>query len=181
MSGVSPADERYLDVIAHSCGAASKPLLVIVDCRNVASSMANRATGGGYESNTNYPNTRIEFMNIGNIHAMRDSCKSLANIVLSNGSNDVNFGRLVEETQWLTHIRLLLKAAFDCATIIHRGNPVLVHCSHGWDRTAQVCALAELFLDPYYRTFDGFQVLEKKNGSHLVILFDYDVLMDRTD
>ncbi len=25
-------------------------------------------------------------------------------------------------------------------------------CSDGWDRTAQVCGLAELMLDPYYRT-----------------------------
>ena len=29
---------------------------------------------------------------------------------------------------------------------------VLVHCSDGWDRTAQLVALAELILDPYYRT-----------------------------
>jgi len=32
--------------------------------------------------------------------------------------------------------------------------PVLVHCSDGWDRTSQVVALAELMLDPYYRTIE---------------------------
>ena len=26
------------------------------------------------------------------------------------------------------------------------------HCSDGWDRTSQTCALAQLMLDPYYRT-----------------------------
>lgn len=35
---------------------------------------------------------------------------------------------------------------------------VLVHCSDGWDRTAQVCSLASLLLDPFYRTFKGFMV-----------------------
>ena len=34
----------------------------------------------------------------------------------------------------------------------HAPSPVLVHCSDGWDRTTQVITLAELMLDPYYRT-----------------------------
>ena len=29
---------------------------------------------------------------------------------------------------------------------------MLVHCSDGWDRTPQVISLAEVMLDPYYRT-----------------------------
>ena len=28
---------------------------------------------------------------------------------------------------------------------------VILHCSDGWDRTAQLCCLAELCLDPFYR------------------------------
>lgn len=40
---------------------------------------------------------------------------------------------------------------------------MLVHCSHGWDRTSQVAAIAQLFLDPYYRTFDGFATLVEKD------------------
>lgn len=39
---------------------------------------------------------------------------------------------------------------------------VLVHCSDGWDRTAQLTALAMLMLDPYYRTLRGFEVLIEK-------------------
>lgn len=39
---------------------------------------------------------------------------------------------------------------------------VLVHCSDGWDRTAQLTALSMLMLDPYYRTIKGFEVLIEK-------------------
>lgn len=35
---------------------------------------------------------------------------------------------------------------------------VMVHCTDGWDRTAQLTALAMLMLDPYYRTIRGFEV-----------------------
>ena len=39
---------------------------------------------------------------------------------------------------------------------------VVVHCSDGWDRTAQLTALAMLLLDPFYRTLTGFQLLIEK-------------------
>jgi protein tyrosine/serine phosphatase len=41
---------------------------------------------------------------------------------------------------------------------ICKGMPVLIHCSDGWDRTAQLSSLALLMLDPYYRTIKGFMV-----------------------
>lgn len=39
---------------------------------------------------------------------------------------------------------------------------MLVHCDGGWDSTPQVVALAQLILDPYYRTIRGFAVLVEK-------------------
>lgn len=42
--------------------------------------------------------------------------------------------------------------------VSEEGASVLVHCSDGWDRTAQVCSVASLLLDPHYRTLQGFMV-----------------------
>ena len=39
--------------------------------------------------------------------------------------------------------------------LTHRQN-VLVHCTDGWDRTAQLCALSQMMLDGRYRTIRGF-------------------------
>merc|ERR1711920_558847 len=39
---------------------------------------------------------------------------------------------------------------------------VMVHCSDGWDRTAQATSLSMLCLDPHYRTQAGFLRLIQK-------------------
>ena len=48
-------------------------------------------------------------------------------------------------------------------SLIQKRTNVLVHCSDGWDRTAQMCALAQQLLDPYYRTIEGLAVLIQKD------------------
>lgn len=69
----------------------------------------------------------------------------------------------MEGTQWLYNISQLLQTAVEVAVAIHdQARPVLVHCSDGWDRTTQIVTLAELILDPYYRTIEGFQVLVER-------------------
>lgn len=64
----------------------------------------------------------------------------------------------LESSGWLKHIRTILETSWFIAQNIAKGISVLVHRSDGWDRTAQVCSLAALMLDPYYRTIHGFQV-----------------------
>jgi myotubularin-related protein 1/2 len=187
VSGSNIHDELYLDIIASSQDPSGysaavermrdrarstvveknrKPLgetyLHIVDCRPMASAMANRAAGAGYESHANYPNCRLEFYNIPNIHVMRDAYRQMMSIMQNHQTSDVNFTKLLEDTQWLHYSRLILKAGHETASVLNKGIPVLVHCSHGWDRTPQVCALAQIFLDPFYRSFDGFKVVVEK-------------------
>jgi hypothetical protein len=59
-------------------------------------------------------------------------------------------------------IAVLLSAAVDVTKRIVDGFSVLIHCSDGWDRTSQVSSLAQLMLDPYYRTLKGMQILVEK-------------------
>ncbi len=48
-----------------------------------------------------------------------------------------------------------MKASVTVATAIeNEARPVMVHCSDGWDRTPQIVALAEILLDPYYRSLE---------------------------
>lgn len=70
---------------------------------------------------------------------------------------------ILERTTWLQHMSGLLAASVVVAHAIeHNGRPVLVHCSDGWDRTPQIVATAQLCLDPYYRTVEGFRVLVER-------------------
>jgi myotubularin-related protein 1/2 len=76
----------------------------------------------------------------------------------------VQWMSLVEDTKWLSHLRLILSASWETAYWVHVHRvPVFVHCSHGWDRTSQVVALAQLLVDPHYRTLEGFSTLVEKD------------------
>jgi hypothetical protein len=120
--------------------------------------------GYGYENTSNYSGTTLQFCNIGNIHAVRDSYQKVCTLCNSDSTTDVSWNSLAEDTKWLSHIRLILAASWETAYWVHVWRlPVLVHCSHGWDRTSQVVALAQLLLDPFYRTRHGFSVLVEKD------------------
>lgn len=70
----------------------------------------------------------------------------------------------LRRSNWLKHITTLLEGSTIMVRNIHvNASHVLVHCSDGWDRTAQLAAVAEVCLDPFYRTINGFQVLIEKD------------------
>ena len=87
ISGSNIRDEKYLDLIAKSVMYYKTPILHIVDCRPKTAALANRAAGAGYENKSNYPNTRLEFYNIGNIHTMRDSFARLSSLHINAQMN----------------------------------------------------------------------------------------------
>ena len=65
-------------------------------------------------------------------------------------------------------MRLVLSAALRTADAVeNRKQTVLVHCSDGWDRTGQLCALAQMLLDPHYRTLRGFAEVIIKVGRNI--------------
>ncbi|KAL1187840.1 Phosphatidylinositol-3-phosphatase myotubularin-1 [Cardamine amara subsp. amara] len=161
--------------------------LYIADARPRKNALANGAMGGGSESSSNYFQSEIVFFGIDNIHAMRESFSRLRDYLDMHGTTSSD-GRssflrhggwtwgggnlssmsasvsLLGDSGWLIHIQSVLAgAAWIAARVAMESASVLVHCSDGWDRTTQLVSLACLLLDPYYRTFTGFQALVEKD------------------
>uniref|UniRef100_A0ABI7VR96 phosphatidylinositol-3,5-bisphosphate 3-phosphatase n=1 Tax=Felis catus TaxID=9685 RepID=A0ABI7VR96_FELCA len=153
-------DEKYLDVIRETNRQISK--LTIYDARPNVNAVANKATGGGYESDDAYHNAELFFLDIHNIHVMRESLKKVKDIVYPN-VEESHWLSSLESTHWLEHIKLVLTGAIQVADKVSSGkSSVLVHCSDGWDRTAQLTSLAMLMLDSFYRSIEGFEILVQK-------------------
>eukprot|EP01034_Spumella_vulgaris_P031305 gene31305-38677_t len=154
--------------------------LYILDARGKIAATLNMAVGKGTEDVSMYQNAELIFCNIDNIHVMRSSACNLADTltgqscvhsslkeVINNANQNDGSGQgyfsKVEESGWLRHLRLVIMASVFAAEKLHfEGNSVLIHCSDGWDRTAQTCSLTQILLDPYFRTLEGIAVLVEK-------------------
>lgn len=143
-------------------GDVKRPL-VIIDARPKINAQANQAAGKGYEMGRGYENCRVLFMGIANIHVMRKSIDSLEELCCKWPTDDPYWHKNVESTGWLTHVsRVLLASVRIVHCIAIEEYSVLVHCSDGWDRTAQLTSLPMLMMDPFYRTYHGFMILIEK-------------------
>ncbi|XP_053485016.1 myotubularin-related protein 1a isoform X3 [Ictalurus furcatus] len=153
-------DERYLQTIMDANAQSHK--LTIFDARQSSVADTNKAKDGGYESESFYPNAELNFLEIPNIHVMRESLRKLKDVVYPT-IDELHWHSAIDATHWLEYIRLLLAGAVRIADKVECSkSSVVVHCSDGWDRTAQLTSLAMLMLDSHYRTLRGFQVLIEK-------------------
>ncbi|KAK1571929.1 hypothetical protein Q3G72_025043 [Acer saccharum] len=185
----SNADEKLVAALCTQLvgGRMTRGKLYIADARPRKNALANGAMGGGSESSSNYFQSEIVFFGIDNIHAMRESLSRLREYLDTHGATSSDGmssfmrhggwtwggGHLssmsasvstLGDSGWLIHVQnVLAGSAWIAARIALESASVLVHCSDGWDRTAQLISLANLLLDPYYRTFTGFQALVEKD------------------
>ena len=187
-SSKSAEEGKYFSLIC----SADNPVIWIMDARPQINAMANRLKGHGYEDLEHYSKetytVRIKFLGIGNIHVMRDSLRKLQKVceeqsdlfhsssqINSNNTNTNNNNpdgnntlssneNFILSFCWFDHLKLLLKSADRIVSKIHHdGQSVVLHCSDGWDRTAQLASLAQLLMDGYFRTVKGFCVLIEKD------------------
>ncbi|GMT28574.1 hypothetical protein PFISCL1PPCAC_19871 [Pristionchus fissidentatus] len=154
----STDDELYMKMIVDANTNGHR--VVIYDARPSVNAQVNRAKGGGYE--IEYDRCALKFLNIQNIHVVRDSLKKLQDSLFPRVNNK-NYVRQVDESRWLHHIQSILEGVWCIVNTVHNEKcSTLVHCSDGWDRTSQLTSLSMLCLDPYYRTIEGFAVLIEK-------------------
>uniref|UniRef100_A0A1I8AQW8 phosphatidylinositol-3,5-bisphosphate 3-phosphatase n=1 Tax=Steinernema glaseri TaxID=37863 RepID=A0A1I8AQW8_9BILA len=153
-------DEALMDYIAKTNPSCAT--LYLVDTRPRVNAMVNKVQGKGFEDVRNYSNMQFHFFDIENIHVMRNSLNKLLEVCQKPRSMN-DFLRGLESSQWLKHIRSLLECGKFLADSVVRGISCVVHCSDGWDRTSQTVSIAQLILDPFYRTIRGFEVLVEKD------------------
>nr|XP_027195785.1 myotubularin-related protein 6-like [Dermatophagoides pteronyssinus] len=154
-------DEKLLDHIRRT--NPKSPLLYVVDTRPRINAMVNKAQGKGYENEVYYENIKFHFFGIENIHVMRGSLQKLIDACELRTPSMNSFLTGVEGSGWLRHVKSILETSVFIANAVHNGISIVIHCSDGWDRTAQTCSIASIILDPFYRTIDGFQTLIEKD------------------
>ncbi|CAH8621421.1 unnamed protein product [Dicrocoelium dendriticum] len=161
-------DEQFMSSVSRSCmkdpgfyPPKAPTRLLIVDARTFRVAQLKRFLGGGYEYSGYYNEAELCFMDMPNLHAVRVSFERLSQLYAME--TDANWFSTLEKTCWLNYISQLLKSSLDIAVAMESvGRPVMVHCTDGWDRTAQLSSLAQLLADPYYRTIEGFVILVER-------------------
>lgn len=137
-----------------------KKRLLIIDARSYTIAYANRTRGGGLEYPDYYPTCDVIYMNLVNIHRVRKSFQALRSLCSASSKAAHNWFNQLDNTGWFLYISGLIQSASKLVIAVEfEQRPVLVHCSDGWDRTAQIVSLGQLLLDPFYRTLIGFQIL----------------------
>ncbi|THG96615.1 hypothetical protein EW026_g5248 [Hermanssonia centrifuga] len=152
---------------------------IIIDARPTTNAVANTAKGAGTENMDHYKDARKVYLGIDNIHVMRDSLVKVVEalreteMAASSASGDLPGESLVvpvldrqalRRSGWLRHLSAIVEGSLHIIRNVHvNSSHVLIHCSDGWDRTAQLSALSQVCLDPFYRTIKGFQILVEKD------------------
>jgi len=152
---------------------------LIIDARPTTNAVANTAKGAGTENMDYYKDCKKAYLGIDNIHSMRDSLNKVVEVLSESEALAVSVSgdipgtstsvipvdrQALRRSSWLRHQVAILEGTLLIVRNIHVNHShVLIHCSDGWDRTAQLSAVSQLCLDPYYRTTRGFQVLIEKD------------------
>ena len=123
-------DEKLISAISAATGVRD---ICIFDCRPRMNAQANRLAGKGFESSENYRNSKVCFMNIENIHAMRQSFQRLVK-ACQQDLHGADFAVAVASSQWLLHVGLVLKATFQMVLAVDRDRQSIL--SH-WSAAAQ--------------------------------------------
>jgi myotubularin-related protein 1/2 len=78
-------------------------------------------------------------LNIENIHVIRESYRKVQSLSQPSvkSAHDHWLSNLAN-SHWMDHQLFILKGAKRIVQLVEGGNPVLIHCSDGWDRYVTV-------------------------------------------
>jgi len=186
----SVQDEKLIEAIFQSHFSSDTPSAkiygatatnLITDARPTANAMATFAKGAGTENMDYYKNAKKVYLGVDNIHVMRESLARVIDVLREADAAAAQLHSLdparpipaenifmdrqaLRKSGWLRYISALLDGTLIVVRNIHvNSSHVLVHCSDGWDRTAQLSSLSQICLDPFFRTMRGFAILIEKD------------------
>ena len=102
--------------------------------------------------------SRLVYLGIDNIHVVRDSFQKLHDACMLPNTTK----KELDKSSWLKLLKPIIDGTGMIIKSVLENQHVLVHCSDGWDRTAQLSSLAQICLDPFYRTIEGLMVVLEK-------------------
>ncbi|RHY34129.1 hypothetical protein DYB32_001111, partial [Aphanomyces invadans] len=193
LSGTSCNMDESIVKFYRNLPGTSKPFYIFDARKSKAATGNRLMGKGGVETSENYDGAIIYHLDIANMYKMQSSylgtalppsttCQSITSCSVALAKicivpeYDKTWWSAVEvrllyslpayalATRWFEHLHLILDGASRIARVLEvEGASALVHCSDGWDRTCQLVCLAQIMLDPYYRTLHGFATLVEKD------------------
>lgn len=112
-------------------------------------------------------NSKIEYVPVEfpDVRHTRTAFKKLMRACLPSSSGtdpEMCFWRAVENSDWLSQLSTIMQLTAATVDLIDEGASVMFCLEDGSDITTQVVSLAQICLDPHYRTIEGFQTLVEK-------------------
>ena len=154
-----PQDEKFIRTLIDL--APRSKTLYIFDARANIAATANKVSGkGGTETDAQaYPNCVLNFLDIGNIHALRESYFKLWDLCIQRQTPywEATWLRSFVATGWLDHVYHILRGSAWMSELLSRGCPVITHCSDGWDRTPQLSSLCQIMQDHFFSKTNQFR------------------------
>ena len=107
-------------------GTGDATEMQVFDARPKKNALANKAAkGAGYENMQHLKYCTLTFLNIENIHVMRNCWTTLIK-ACSDGMDDSTF--YSASAAWLGHVSLLLAGGVKISNKLAEGQSCLVHC-----------------------------------------------------
>lgn len=113
------------------------------------------------------PGCSVNSLELHEVKQVKASFKKLLRVCspssISRSETDQGFLQQLQASEWMRQLQSLLSAANELVYCLHQRKCSALLClEDGMDLVPQIVSVAQLCLDPHYRTFSGFRVLIEK-------------------
>jgi Leucine-rich repeat (LRR) protein/GTPase SAR1 family protein len=110
-----------------------------------------------------YTGCSFQFLKTQDLNAVQNSIKDIFSRTTGKSKRDEEWKDQVAATGWLEHVSVILKGSVQVVQMMENNTAVVCQSASGMDLSTVVAALAQVQIDPYYRTIEGFGILVEKD------------------